>query len=136
MPPTGARQESLRDRGRCVVSLWVPNPCEIARESGQTGHRNYPPRREGATRGWIPDQPSARDGQRADLSWETPIDPEKHAKDVALRFRAHLVPPPPPPTPTDTAVPAPGAPGAPIAPPRQGVIRAGSGSVTSGEPGG
>ncbi|MEN9937286.1 MAG: hypothetical protein RLZZ387_3865 [Chloroflexota bacterium] len=49
--------------------------------------------------GWIADEPAAdRDG-RATLSWQTPIDGGKRAGDVALRFRAHLVPPPPPPTP-------------------------------------
>jgi murein DD-endopeptidase MepM/ murein hydrolase activator NlpD len=56
--------------------------------------------------GWTPDEPSGRAGdrQRADLRWQTPIDPGRRAMDVALRFRAHLVPPPPPPTavPSDT----------------------------------
>jgi len=61
--------------------------------------------------GWIPDQPRGRDGQRADLHWQTPIDPGQRAQDVALRFRAHLVPPPPPPpiTATATLTPEPGA---------------------------
>jgi len=60
--------------------------------------------------GWIPDQPPARDEQRADLRWQTPIELGKHAQDVALRFRAHLVPPPPPITSTATLTPPPATP--------------------------
>jgi hypothetical protein len=57
--------------------------------------------RGGKWRGWIPDSPPASDDARqSELSWATQIDPGKRAKDVALRFRAHLVPPDPPPSPT------------------------------------
>ncbi len=54
--------------------------------------------------GWIPDSASEQ-------HWRTPIEAGVQAGDVALRFRAHLVPPPPLPTPTtlpaSTAVPQP-----------------------------
>lgn len=89
--------------------------------------------RGGDWRGWTPDQPGARagDGQRAELRWQTPIDPGQRAQDVALRFRAHLVPPPPPPPITDTATltPVPAAP-APIAA-RGGVVAPGQGAASS-----
>ncbi len=71
--------------------------------------------RGGEWRGWTADEPGAgSDHRRAELSWQTPIESGRHAKDVALRFRAHLVPPPPPtdiPTAT-TTLPAPAAPAA------------------------
>jgi murein DD-endopeptidase MepM/ murein hydrolase activator NlpD len=59
-------------------------------------------KRGGTWEGWIPDEPRhlPGDNQRASLSWQTQITPGKRAKDVALRFRAHLVPPDPPPSPT------------------------------------
>lgn len=41
--------------------------------------------------GWTPDD-------SVELAWSTPVDVGRAAGDVALRFRAHLVPPPPPPT--------------------------------------
>ena len=49
--------------------------------------------RGGGWEGWTPDGPVA-------LAWSTPVDVGRAAGDVALRFRAHLVPPPPPPTAT------------------------------------
>jgi murein DD-endopeptidase MepM/ murein hydrolase activator NlpD len=52
--------------------------------------------------GWIVDDPPANADGRASLSWETPIESGRRAGDIALRFRAHLVPPPPPPTATPT----------------------------------
>ena len=63
--------------------------------------------RGGGWRGWLPDQPAARAGdpQRAELRWQTPIEVGQRAQDVALRFRAHLVPPPPPITGTATLTP-------------------------------
>jgi murein DD-endopeptidase MepM/ murein hydrolase activator NlpD len=88
--------------------------------------------RGGDWRGWVPDQPGARPGdpQRAELRWQTPIDSGQRAQDVALRFRAHLVPPPPPPPITDTAtltpVPAPPA----LSAPRSAVIAPGLGSAS------
>lgn len=48
--------------------------------------------------GWVPDVP-----HDSTLTWKTPIILGQRAEDVALRFRAHLVPPPPPPTVTPTA---------------------------------
>ena len=63
-------------------------------------------------RGWIADDPPANVRGQATLRWQTPINGlrgQRRAGDVALRFRAHLVPPPPPPTPTPTLVaPTPG----------------------------
>jgi murein DD-endopeptidase MepM/ murein hydrolase activator NlpD len=53
--------------------------------------------------GWNADDPPADADGRASLAWETPIESGKRSGDVALRFRAHLVPPPPPPTATPTA---------------------------------
>jgi len=95
--------------------------------------------------GWTPDDPSGRSGdqQRADLRWQTPIDPGKTARDVALRFRAHLVPPPPPPPPTEMptdttfVTPEPGG-GPPDSLPQMfsGQALAGRGSVALGDPGG
>lgn len=69
-------------------------------------------RHGGDWRGWLPDQPVARAGdpQRADLRWQTPIEAGQRAQDVALRFRAHLVPPPPPITATTTLTPLNAAP--------------------------
>jgi murein DD-endopeptidase MepM/ murein hydrolase activator NlpD len=52
--------------------------------------------------GWVADEPSANQDGQASLSWQTPIEQGVRAGDVALRFRAHLVPPPPPPTATPT----------------------------------
>ncbi|HWQ13904.1 MAG TPA: peptidase M23 [Roseiflexaceae bacterium] len=54
--------------------------------------------------GWTADDPPADAKGRATLAWQTPVETGKRAGDVALRFRAHLVPPPPPPT----NVPTPG----------------------------
>lgn len=91
--------------------------------------------------GWIADDPAGRrgDGQRADLHWQTPIESGKWAKDVALRFRAHLVPPPPPPTevPTDTLTPTSLA-ATPTAVPQayRGRQMTGKGVVAVGGPGG
>lgn len=63
-------------------------------------------------RGWIADDPPANAQGQAMLRWQTPLNGsrgQRRAGDVALRFRAHLVPPPPPPTPTPTPVaPTPG----------------------------
>jgi cell wall-associated NlpC family hydrolase len=50
--------------------------------------------------GWIPDEPAGREGESVSLAWRTPLESGRSAGDVALRFRAHLVPPPPPPTAT------------------------------------
>jgi hypothetical protein len=85
--------------------------------------------RGGDWRGWIPDQPGGRagNGQRAELRWQTPVDPGQRAQDVALRFRAHLVPPPPPPPITDTATLTP-VPAAPVAA-RGGVVAPGQGGA-------
>jgi len=65
-----------------------------------------------------------------------PIAAGTRAQDVALRFRAHLVPPPPPPI-TDSAAltPAPATP-APPAPLRSRLIAPGQGALSSGERGG
>lgn len=54
-------------------------------------------------RGWIADDPIAYAQGQATLRWQTPLTGsrgQRRAGDVALRFRAHLVPPPPPLTPT------------------------------------
>lgn len=93
--------------------------------------------------GWTPDDPGGRAGdrQRAELRWQTPIDPGEAAKDVALRFRAHLVPPPPPPTEvpsaTTTLTPMPSelAPD-PALQASSGQALAGRGSVEVSDPGG
>ncbi|MGQ9828782.1 MAG: peptidase M23 [Roseiflexus sp.] len=56
-------------------------------------------------RGWIADDPPVDAQGRATLRWQTPLSGlrgQRRAGDVALRFRAHLVPPPPPPTATPT----------------------------------
>ena len=60
-------------------------------------------------RGWLADEPGHRfrDPHRAELRWRTPLQTGVSAGDVALRFRAHLIPPPPPITPTATLTPAP-----------------------------
>ncbi|MCS6841941.1 MAG: peptidase M23 [Roseiflexus sp.] len=58
-------------------------------------------------RGWIADDPPANAQGQATLRWQTPLHGsrgDRRAGDVALRFRAHLVPPPPPPTPTSMPV--------------------------------
>ena len=60
------------------------------------------PSRGGDWIGWIADDPgagTAEDGQ-VSLAFTTPIDEGVTARNVALRFRAHLLAPPPPPTPT------------------------------------
>lgn len=64
------------------------------------------PRRGDNWRGWIADDPPADAAGRATLEWSTPLSPPGHAPDavrragdVALRFRAHLEPPPPTATP-------------------------------------
>lgn len=54
-------------------------------------------------KGWIPDDVTAIVDGQARLPWTTVVDSGKRAKDVALTFKAHLVPPPPPPTETPTA---------------------------------
>jgi len=94
----------------------------------------------GDWQGWIADEPRGNSGdlQRADLHWQTPIDPGHHAQDVALRYRAHLVPPPPPPpiTTTATLTPEPGAPASAAGAAHAGVSQPGWGSVTSTESGG
>jgi cell wall-associated NlpC family hydrolase len=62
--------------------------------------------------GWLPDEPAGREGESVVLHWSTPVDSRRMAGDVALRFRAHLVPPPPPPTATpviSTTLPIDGA---------------------------
>lgn len=63
-------------------------------------------------RGWIADDPPANAQGQATLRWQTPLNgsrSQRRAGDVALRFRASLVPPPPPPTPTPTlTAPTPG----------------------------
>lgn len=80
-------------------------------------------RNEAGWRGWTPDGPT-------ELSWQTPITrpggwvsflaaaDTARAKDVALRFRAHLNPPPPEPTATITTtvspVPLPTGTGTPV----------------------
>jgi murein DD-endopeptidase MepM/ murein hydrolase activator NlpD len=90
--------------------------------------------RGGDWEGWIPDEPRhiPADTMRASLSWQTQIEMGVRAKDVALRFRAHLVPPDPPPSPT--AVPSPvigmAAPST-AATPASGVVRPGQGSVAA-----
>ena len=66
--------------------------------------------RGGGWRGWVADEPGtpSDDPHRAELRWRTPLQTGLQAGDVALRFRAHLIPPPPPPiTPTATLTPAP-----------------------------
>ncbi|GIW00370.1 peptidase M23 [Roseiflexus sp.] len=63
-------------------------------------------------RGWIADDPPTNAQGQATLRWQTPLNgtrSERRAGDVALRFRASLVPPPPPtPTPTPPITPTPG----------------------------
>jgi hypothetical protein len=112
--------------GTAVFLYDRPASCTTTVVWGQRG---------GDWRGWIADQPGARAGdeQRAELHWQTPIDPGQRAQDVALRFRAHLVPPPPPPPITDTATltPEAGAP-APIAA-RSGMVAPGQGAASFGE---
>jgi hypothetical protein len=90
--------------------------------------------RGGTWKGWIADDPRhiPDDTSRASLSWQTQIDPGKRAKDVALRFRAHLVPPDPPPSPT--AVPSPvEAVREPPVQPRLSVAMPGRGMLWSGQ---
>lgn len=69
-------------------------------------------KRGGGWRGWIADDPPANEQGQATLRWQTPLTGsrgQRRAGDVALRFRASLVPPPPPPTSTPTLVaPTPG----------------------------
>jgi murein DD-endopeptidase MepM/ murein hydrolase activator NlpD len=91
--------------------------------------------------GWVADDPPADQDGRATLAWQTPIESGKRAGDVALRFRAHLVPPPPPPTTTPTpgldepgSNPAP--PGLASEPATRPVERAGHGGVAQGWNGG
>jgi len=116
-------------RGTVVFMYDRPATCTTTVVWGQRG---------GDWQGWIPDQPRGRDGQRADLHWQTPIDPGQHAQDVALRFRAHLVPPPPPPpiTATTTLTPEPGAPLPSSVAARGGLSQPGRGSTMLGQPGG
>jgi murein DD-endopeptidase MepM/ murein hydrolase activator NlpD len=90
--------------------------------------------RGGTWQGWIPDEPRhvSGDTARASLSWQTQIEMGVRAKDVALRFRAHLVPPDPPPSPT--AVPSPAmsaAAPARAALPGSGLVQPGQGSVAA-----
>lgn len=69
--------------------------------------------RGGGWRGWIAEDPPADAQGQVTLRWQTPINGlrgQRRAGDVALRFRAYLVPPPPPPTTTPTpASPTPAA---------------------------
>jgi murein DD-endopeptidase MepM/ murein hydrolase activator NlpD len=89
--------------------------------------------RGGDWRGWIADQPGGRagDAQRAELRWQTPIALGQRAQDVALRFRAHLVPPPPPPPITDTVTLTPVPQPVGRAAPRGAVLTTGRGSASS-----
>lgn len=80
--------------------------------------------------GWIADDPPADGEGRATLAWQTPLEPGVRAGDVALRFRAHLVPPPPPPT----ATPTPGIGTEPGAPNHAGARSAG-GALRAGRRG-
>jgi murein DD-endopeptidase MepM/ murein hydrolase activator NlpD len=120
---------ATRTGGGSVVFLYDrPASCTTTVVWGERG---------GKWEGWTPDDPSARwgDERRAELHWQTQIEPGKVAKDVALRFRAHLVPPDPPPSPT--AIPTPvGTVRKPLfqspsiaAMPRSGTMQTGQGSV-------
>jgi cell wall-associated NlpC family hydrolase len=110
--PVG-RGELVPDMADGEISMWCDTmPGFVARRTGPgtvTFSYDRPAncrttvtwgRRGDDWEGWIPDDPPARDGQAAELSWSTPLDTGRSAGDVALRFRAHLVPPPPPPTAT------------------------------------
>ncbi len=57
--------------------------------------------RSDSWRGWVATDPPAHN-QRAELRWSTPYAVDGRVADLALRFRAQLVPPPPP-----TATPVP-----------------------------
>lgn len=71
--------------------VMEPNRCTTAVEWPQRG---------GTWQGWTPDGPVQQ-------PWQTPMEEGVGAGDVALRFRAHLVPPPPPPTPEPPLTPTP-----------------------------
>jgi murein DD-endopeptidase MepM/ murein hydrolase activator NlpD len=90
--------------------------------------------RGGEWQGWIPDAPRhiPDDTTRASLSWQTQIDLGKQAKDVALRFRAHLVPPDPPPSPTAVPSPVEAVHKPPVQPPLS-VAMPGRGMLWSGQ---
>lgn len=77
--------------GTVMFTYDRPANCRTTVSWGQRG---------GGWEGWIPDEPAGRPGEEVSLTWQTPVDAGRAAGDVALRFRAHLVPPPPPPTAT------------------------------------
>lgn len=85
--------------------------------------------------GWLPDDLTAIIDGKVRLPWTTGIEPGKRAKDIALTFKARLVPPPPPPTETPTATlrltptPTPSASGVFV---QQAVLRGGIGSTARG----
>ena len=88
-----------RDGGTITFLYDRPASCQTGVIWGERGN---------GWRGWIADDPPADAQGRATLRWQTPLSGvrgQRRAGDVALRFRAHLVPPPPPPT----ATPTPGA---------------------------
>ncbi|MDW8213034.1 MAG: peptidase M23 [Roseiflexaceae bacterium] len=109
--------------GSIAISCWGDMPAFTPTRSGATITFLYDRpadcqttvtwgRRGNGWRGWIADDPPANAQGQATIRWQTPLTGsrgQRRAGDVALRFRAYLVPPPPPPTPTPTLVaPTPG----------------------------
>jgi len=82
------------------------------------------PSRGGDWGGWTADEPASEADGRVALRWTTPIDEGVSARNVALRFRAHVLAPPPPPTPVPDPLPLPSSPPDAPAPSSGAAVRA------------